>query len=49
VGTVAGFALTSLGAAALLLAGRRKRGDHIAHGPGMLAAALAVAIIAGGI
>jgi leader peptidase (prepilin peptidase) / N-methyltransferase len=32
LGTVAGFALTSLGAAALVLAGRRKRGDHIAEG-----------------
>jgi leader peptidase (prepilin peptidase)/N-methyltransferase len=47
LGTVAGFGLTSLGAAALVLAGRRKRGDYIAHGPGMIAAALAVTIISG--
>jgi len=45
VGVVAGLALTALVALALVLTGRRKRGDHIAHGPGMLAASLALAAI----
>jgi len=48
IGVLLGFALTSAGAAAMLLTGRLKRGDHIAHGPGMLTAALALTIVAGG-
>jgi leader peptidase (prepilin peptidase)/N-methyltransferase len=47
IGVVLGFALTSLCAAAMVLTGRLKRGDHIAHGPGMLAAAIALTIAAG--
>jgi len=47
VSAVAGLALTSLCALGLVLAGRRKRGDHIAHGPGILAAALVLTIVAG--
>jgi leader peptidase (prepilin peptidase)/N-methyltransferase len=46
VGGVLGFALTSLCAAVMVLAGQRKRGDQIAHGPGMLAATLAVTVAA---
>jgi len=46
LGVTAGFALTALFAAAMVLAGRLKRGDHLAHGPGMLAATLAVTVIA---
>jgi len=45
-GVMASLALTSLFALALVLTGRRKRGDHIAHGPAMLAAALTLATIA---
>ncbi|HET8659165.1 MAG TPA: A24 family peptidase [Micromonosporaceae bacterium] len=47
IGMLLGFALTSLCAAAMVLTGRLKRGDHIAHGPGMLAAVLAVTIVPG--
>jgi leader peptidase (prepilin peptidase)/N-methyltransferase len=46
VGIVAGLALTSLFALALVLTGRRKRRDHLAQGPGMLAATLALTSIA---
>jgi len=46
-GMLLGFVLTSLCAAAMVLTGRLKRGDHIAHGPGMLAAALALTIVVG--
>jgi leader peptidase (prepilin peptidase) / N-methyltransferase len=46
LGVVAGFAFTSLCAAVMVAARRLKRGDHIAHGSGMLAAALVVTIIA---
>ena len=45
-GVVAGLALTSLCALAMVLARRRKRGDDIAHGPGLLTAALTLTIIA---
>lgn len=47
LGVTAGFALTALFGAAMVLAGRLKRGEHLAHGPGMLAATLAVTVIAG--
>jgi hypothetical protein len=34
LGVTAGFALTALFVAAMVLAGRLKRGEHLAHGPG---------------
>jgi len=46
-GTVAGLALTSVCALGMVLAGRRKRGDHIAHGPGIIAATLVLTVVAG--